>query len=353
MSTITVADSKLTFSRAMKNCSFICSVFVILIHTYNVEIYNIGPNSIIYWIEYFFEKNIVPCAVPFFFVSSAFFLYQKPRETVSVYKSRFKSIVLPYFLWNTIYMISFSILKRLSLSDMGMDRINIIDILKGIFLYQYNYVYWFMFCLIGFTLLYPIIKQVICRNKYLCFFGLLVLIAVYFFSTTNHQTDNLLKNITSERLISSFIYYYLGAIGGYYYKEQIEKISVISKKWVAVIALGLLGLVLSIIGNIFDINNNFLNNLVIIVLLLLILSSSKIAFPKSFLGLSFMIYSMHLIILECVEKIIFIIFPHNALWAMVNYFIAPVITLMIIVVLCAAMKKVCPRFYAILNGNRK
>ena len=111
VNTIPVVDSKKAFSQTMKNCSFICSVLVIFIHTYNLEVYKIGPDSIIYWIESFFAQNITACAVPFFFMSSAFFLYQSARETTSVYKSRFKSIVIPYFLWNTIYMIAFSFLS--------------------------------------------------------------------------------------------------------------------------------------------------------------------------------------------------------------------------------------------------
>lgn len=342
MSTITVADSTQTFSRAMKNCSFMCSVLVILIHTYNLEVYKIGPDAIIYWIESLVTQNITTCAVPFFFMSSAFFLYQKVREISSVYKSRFKSIVLPYLLWNALYMVALSFLKSLSLSNVGMDRINIMDILKGIFLYQYNYVYWFMFYLILFTLLYPVIKQLVYRNKLICFSCLAILLAVRFFNIINHN------------ILTSFIYYYLGAIGGCYYKERIEKITTMHKKKnVAIIVLFIVNLALGMVTRVSNINISIINNLVTIVLLLLISSLPKVTFPKFLLGLSFMIYSMHSIILECVEKIIFIVFPHNALWATIDYFLAPIITLMIVVACCVVMKKICPRLYGILNGNRK
>lgn len=341
MNTIPIVASKKAFSQTIKKCSFVCSIFVIFIHTYNLEVYKLGSDSIIYWIERFFE-NLTACAVPFFFMSSAFFLYQRERKTVSVYKSRFQSLVLPYFLWNTLYMIAFSILKKLSLSGDGLDSINIIDILKGIFLYKYNYAYWFMFSLILFTLLYPVIKQIIGRNRFVCFSVLAILLANDYF------------NIINNNIIKFFVYYYIGAIGGCYYTEQVEKIATIPpKKKVTIIVFCIFGFALSVAANTFNINISVLGNLAVILSLLIVLSVLKFKIPPLLLGLSFMIYSMHSIILECVEKIIYIVFPHNALWATIDYFTAPVITLTIIVGLCTAMRKICPRLYEILNGNRK
>lgn len=334
-------ESEKAFSQAMKKCSIVCAVLVIFIHTYNLDVYKIGTNSIIYWVERFAAK-ITSCAVPFFFMSSSFFLYQKERKTVSVYKSRFKSIVLPYLLWNIIYMIAFTILKKLSLTKVGMVSINIIDILKGIFLYKYNYVYWFMFYLILFVLLYPAIKQIVCRSKIICFSVLIALLTIDFCNIINHN------------IIGSFIYYYLGAICGYYYKKQAEKIATIQpKKKTAIILLCVVGFTSSVVASMFDIDISIVGNISVTLFLLLILSSPQIKIPPFLSGLSFMIYSMHGIILECIEKTIYIVFSHNALWATIDYFVAPTVTLMVIVPLCIAMKKVCPRLYKILNGNRK
>lgn len=341
MNIVSIDDSKKVFSQTMRKCSFVCSILVVFIHTYNLEVYKIGTDSIIYWVERFFA-NFTACAVPFFFMSSAFFLYQKEQKTVSVYKSRFKSIVLPYILWNTLYMIAFSVLKRLSLSNVGLNGLNIIDILKGIFLYKYNYVYWFMFSLILFTLFYPIIKQVVSRNRLVCFFVLAILLVIDFCNIINHN------------IINSFVYYYIGAIGGCYFSKQIEKIVTIHSKKKAVITVSCIFVfALSVAANAFDINIRLFGNLATILFLLIMLMNPKFKISSFLLGLSFMIYSMHSILLECVEKIVYIVFPHNALWAAIDYFTAPIITLTIIVSLCTVMKKICPRFYEILNGNRK
>jgi len=74
--------------------------------------------------------------------------------------------------------------------------------------------------------------------------------------------------------------------------------------------------------------------------------------PKILVGLSFMIYSMHTIILESIEEIIYIFMPHNALWMMIDFVVAPLITVPIIVVVCILMKKFLPKVYTVLNGNR-
>lgn len=66
-----------------------------------------------------------------------------------------------------------------------------------------------------------------------------------------------------------------------------------------------------------------------------------------------MIYSMHPMILETIETAIYLIFPHNDLWAAIDYVMAPVASLAIIVGVCALLKKTLPSFYVILNGNRK
>ena len=343
MNTIAAVSSQRAFSLTMKNCSFLCSILVIFIHSYNIVTYNISTNSSVYWFEEVVSQCIARGAVPFFFISSAFFLYQRQKDIISVYKSRFKSIVLPYLLWNVIYMLFFSVLKKLSLSNAGMDKINITNILEGIFLYKYNYAYWFMFYLILFTLLYPVIRQIICRNKLVCFLGFALLLVFYLFKIINHD------------IIEHLIYYYLGAILGYHYKESAEKIVMIRtrNKVLILMTLFIIGAALFVASNIYSINITLIKSVIMTLLLFFISSLQKIKIPYFLLGLSFMIYSMHPIILEIIEKIIFIVCPHNIFWAATDYVIAPIVSVFIIVALCILMKKICPTVYGLLNGNRK
>lgn len=72
--------------------------------------------------------------------------------------------------------------------------------------------------------------------------------------------------------------------------------------------------------------------------------------PKWFFKTSFMIYISHEIILESIEKVIYIFFPHNEYIALLDYFISPIITVCIIVCLSRLLSK--HKVYMLLSGNR-
>lgn len=343
MNTAKAINTQEAFSLTMKNCSLLCSILVVFIHSYNVAVYNISANSCVYWLEEIVSQCIARGAVPFFFVSSAFFLYSKEKSVLSVYKSRFKSILLPYLLWNIIYMFFFTVLNKLSLSDGGMDKINVANILEGIFLYKYHYPYWFMFYLIIFTLLYPVIKLIICKNKLVCFLGLASLLVLYLF------------NVFSRSAIECLIYYYLGAMFGFHYKEKIKKLATTKTQYklFALAAFVLIETALFVVSNIYEINVSLIKNIIMVLSLFLVSSLLKLKIPQFLLNLSFMIYSIHPIVLEAIEKIVFIVCPHNDLWALIGYIVAPIVSVVIIVGICVLLKKILPSLYMLLNGNRK
>ena len=65
-----------------------------------------------------------------------------------------------------------------------------------------------------------------------------------------------------------------------------------------------------------------------------------------------MIYALHPLILEIVEKIIYLLFPHTALWMLVDYIVAPVICLALVYGVCILWKKILPSVYKVFNGGR-
>lgn len=73
--------------------------------------------------------------------------------------------------------------------------------------------------------------------------------------------------------------------------------------------------------------------------------------PKWWARISFFIYCTHSMILESVEKVFLIILGKNMFGAVLDFFIAPAITLGIIVFGAYIIKKV-PKLWKILNGNR-
>lgn len=73
--------------------------------------------------------------------------------------------------------------------------------------------------------------------------------------------------------------------------------------------------------------------------------------PSTLAKNSFFIYVSHVIILETIEKVFWILFPHGVAGAALDYCIAPVITLGIISI-CIKLLSKTPRLWAVLTGNR-
>jgi hypothetical protein len=74
--------------------------------------------------------------------------------------------------------------------------------------------------------------------------------------------------------------------------------------------------------------------------------------PYSFFGFSFMIYALHSNILEAIEKLILIFGGRSTQMAAFDYFVAPVITVAIIIGLCMALRYLMPKTYGIVSGGR-
>lgn len=327
-------------SNTMRGCSIVCAILVILIHSYNIGVYDNISNSVIYWFEEVLSQCLARAAVPFFFIQSSFFLYSKEKTILEVYRSRFCSVAIPYLLWNTIYMILFGILTRLSLSNVGMQEVTVGNILEGIFLYKYNYTYWFMQYLIIYILLYPVIRWIISRSKGIAVLGMLLLLVLYWGAQINQ--------------LETLVYYYIGAVVGFYCEEKIENIALITKKQKVGIACGLflIGILLFWVTNVHNINLILLRNLVIVLWIFLVVSSLNIQIWGKLVGLSFMIYAMHPFILEVVEKLIYLFLPHNVVCMIVDYLIAPIIALGIVYAVCMVLRKTWPWAYKWLNGGR-
>ena len=79
--------------------SFILSLMVVWVHSENVDLFlgEIGRESLVYRLEFFFAQTLGQIAVPGFFMISAYLFYRNFQfsKTVSKWKSRCKSLLLP------------------------------------------------------------------------------------------------------------------------------------------------------------------------------------------------------------------------------------------------------------------
>ena len=73
--------------------------------------------------------------------------------------------------------------------------------------------------------------------------------------------------------------------------------------------------------------------------------------PKWWMKISFFIYLSHAPILEAIEKIFLITIGKNTLSAVVDFFAAPPITLLIVIALAYILRRIKP-LWIILTGSR-
>lgn len=259
---------------------------------------------------------------------------------MDVYKSRAKSVVVPYVLWNAVYMIAFAVLFRLSLTSSGMEAVTVGNVLGGLFLHKYNYSFWFIQYLIVYVAAYPVLRWIISRNKAVAMIGLAVSVALFW---------------SGVDLLERFTYYYIGAIIGYYYRQEAENVVSMEKKKMIGITLVLLVIEIVLFWITFVLEYLKMirvHDLAMAFLFFFLILSFNLRITGTFASLSFMIYALHPLVLETIEKMIYLLCPHTALWMMVDYIVAPVICLVLVCGVCILWKKVLPSVYKAFNGGR-
>lgn len=334
-------------SKKLTIMSIFASVLVVFIHAYNLVEYNVTSGAC-YWIEEFISQFLARVAVPYFFMSSAFFLYRKERcKVIPLYKSKFKSTVIPYFFWNIIYMIAFIILGALSLTNTGRIDITVKNILGGIFLYKYNYTFWFMYELILLLVLYPIIVKILDKKALTLIIICIAFFIYMFFGNISYLGD--------YRLISldTLVYYLSGAFLGKYYQKDIENTvnMKIGKKTILTLSSLCVSLAMFFVGLHIEINFSIIQNVLLLFSIYLILDFVVSDKTVRNTNLSFLIYCMHPLILEIVQKIVYKTLGHTQVIAMVDYIFSPIVTISVIYIVIKILKKV-PVIYGLACGGR-
>ena len=329
--------------------SFILSVLVFLIHISSINQYTSSGGFITTLnsnFAFFFKESITCFAVPMFFVLSgiSFFKDYANKKYLDKIKSRVFTLIIPFLLWNTIWMF-FNIFCTAFLSEYFTGResftISFINILKGIFLYGCNLPFWFMFHLIILSFCAPLVYLLI-RNKYI---GILTVILFVMLKSFGPQIPN------------SLIFYLIGAIIGKHFFEYTTR-----KSTKTIQCLSILFLVTYVIlKNIFreSINKTGITGLDIIIFLFAAFALWNIAdlfidkiSPKAIYSRSFAIYALHVNVSAIIAELLFLGLPKNEWFAIPNFILTFIFTLLSINLICALIERFFPKTCALLFGNR-
>lgn len=326
--------------------TFVCSMFVIWIHTFNLATYGITGeggfvNSFVFHAESYWSNLTNKVAVPTFFVISGFLFFRTYifKDTVKKYKSRIKSVLIPYICWASIYYLYYvaitniPVLKSLISSSESVP-LSPLNWLSWLWPNEY-YTLWFLKNLLVFILISPLL-YILLKNRGKFPVGipviLLILLNGYFkwvdfgilnglgeyafgcYIAINHKEITMKKNKYFS--YAGIVYILFQLLTSFRWFNIFAELLFIVSVWAAL--------------DIFDIRKKL----------------------PWWMSITFFVYVSHDLILECAEKLIYVILPKNAYIAFASFVVTPIAVFIIIVLIAAFMKRFTPHLWKVLSGNR-
>ncbi|MBE5737082.1 MAG: acyltransferase [Clostridiales bacterium] len=187
----------------------ICALFVVLIHSYNVDISE--RNSVGAFIISFFLHGLCTAAVPTFFFVSGWLFYinaDSIHVVIRKMKKRVFTVLLPFVAWSLIYYL-FYLLGDFFIPQLNTDvDFSFLGVLRGIFFYEYVFPMWYMFQLCLFIIIAPIVFYIL-KNKFISSIVLLstILIGMFICSSVDITVAGLERSIFQ---FNFFAYYFCG-----------------------------------------------------------------------------------------------------------------------------------------------
>jgi hypothetical protein len=324
--------------------TFISSLLVIWIHTFNLETYGIDASSagiakVVYYVENYWAK-ITLLAVPMFFTVSGFLFFRtfKLEALLDKYRSRAKSILIPYLCWCTIYYIYFVLLTNLPVVSSlmsGTERVAPSPVTWLCWLWPDSYyTLWFLKNLMGFIVLAPVIYVLLrdWNRKIPTGFAVLlvILLCVHFKWLSLWDGTN---------------WYCLGAYVAINHKEW----ALYQNKTISRVSLVYILLVLF---TAFRFWNQWLEILFFAAVWFALDLSRRDMTIRWWMKLTFFTYVAHDIFLEAYEKIFLLVFGTSPAFALVDYLIVPPAVFVTLVAIAAFLRKFMPRLWQLLTGAR-
>lgn len=333
-------DNKEVFNK-IQVISFVLSMLVIAMHTSTTYFYGLdntrGINRVVYDVIEFVRNQIGTIAVPMFFFMSGVLFYRNYtiQGTMEKYRTRVKSLVIPYVVWNflawafSLALSSIPFVKKY-IAMRQLAELSWKDFFQAIVFYKYNSFYWFMAYLIVYVLLcIPI--YIVLKNKIVG--AIVVLLCIY----------------------TGWIHpaYILGAyVGIHFYDLFIKQYKKNMRIVGGVIAIGMLFLFLY--KDVLD--ARILNCLIVISLLSIWVTLDGLrkidVSNHAWINNSFLIYSSQIIVASSICKLLLIVLPKNAIGEIFNF----TGTIAISVIVCCVFNKYCKKYFPfvhhVLNGWR-
>ncbi|MBR2770119.1 MAG: acyltransferase family protein [Solobacterium sp.] len=333
--------SETNFRNRITLMAFIASLFVIFAHSTNLEGYGITGASVGFarfvwmlesWLFQIFESSIPV----FFFLSGFQFFRGFSWETAKrKYQSRFRSVVIPYLVWCSIYYFWNVITTHAPIISNYINsapaEVSLQAWLRALWPDSY-YTLWFLKNLMIFIALTPVL-YILLKDRWKLPTGLAVVILLVL--------NSLFPTVYCPNGLPVFAaggYIAINHKGAEYYKNP--RLS---------IACAVISSVLAV-TNLLAANDFFKIVFVVTAWQALDLVSLETEFPW-WMKITFFTYAAHDLLLVSLNKLILVIFGRSPVFALVNFLICPPIVFLLLVFAASILRK--NRFlWSLLCGGR-
>lgn len=343
--------------------SFILALFVIMIHSTAIEQYvlqlQIDEGKIAAgFVDNLLSETLVRVAVPMFFMLAGATLFRNYENKLylSKVRSRVKSLIVPYLIWNTLVMLFYLLCSYTPIYTLFLGRerflLTLPNVIEAVFFYKCNFVFWFVYNLIIYVVLSPVFDLMISKKWMAYMFAIIVLLLPYYATPV----------FSAVRMnAGSVIFYYVGCyIGKYRFSSFAQRAT--KKECVIGVMLCLLCIILQML-NIYTIISMPIvtSQIMLIVFCLAFWKAVDIItyhgdinsfVYKYIMPASFFYYALHHDIQSTIVKIIYLVGPKKIWMAYPNLIISYSVTVIIVIGVAVIMQKKCPKIYSILSGNR-
>lgn len=350
-------------SQKIKAVSFFAIIMVIILHCYNLDMYQkinaleVEKNTN-WFIQTIISYGATRIAVPLFFIISGylfFFTFNGNSDFILKIKKRFNTLVIPYLFWSFFGILFYYVLQSIPqtqefFSKKPIREYSTGELLDVAFINIIPYQLWFIRDLIILTLVSPAIYFLI---KKLNFWFLLFILPFWFLNQ-----DSIF--FASE----SILFFSLGVFLTLHYQKSLELI--LPKKYMIIATiLWMMFLLLKIVaekyGYIPSIGIQILHKISILFGIISFWSLYDLLFKanpsgiqkyKPLFAFTFFIYAFHEPILTIIKKGLFYILGKQENKLILVYVLSPFLTIVICLIVGYCLKKLLPNVFKLITGNR-
>lgn len=328
--------------------TFVFSLFVIWVHSYNAELY-LGQTlqaARLDQIEHWVGDGIGQIAVPGFFMISAFLFYRNFtwEKLILKWDSRIRSILLPFILWNFVYYAGYVISSRLPwLTDVvgkGTVPLTLSALVDAVLHYSYNYVFWYLYQLILLILLAPALYLLL-KRWYVGIGFQLILWGLLLSGAELPQLN-----------LDALIYYSFAAFLGLHGRNFVEAAGSRSR-----LAAGVFLIVAGAVA--YDLALNLASPPLLVLCRLFTVAGlwtavpgERLPEPKPWMTCNFFLYATHFALVRFINKALAGILPALLPVPLLLYLLMPFFALMISYPLGRLLRHRLPQIWNLLNGGR-